>query len=161
PDEMLLGVLDALADRLGNLACLAEPAADVARTITDHDDRAEAEAPAALDDLCDAVDLDDALLQRQLVRVNSCHDVPFRVSGSCRRPASEAQPGSAGAVRERLHPPVVAVAGAIEDDLLDTGGLRAFGHEAADDTSLGGLGLLRVPKFLFQCRRSGQRSAGR
>ena len=66
-DEVLLGVLDALADRFRNLAGLAQPDADVAGAVADDDDRAEAEAPAALDDLGDAVDLDDALFERELV----------------------------------------------------------------------------------------------
>src|SRR5262245_40443865 len=47
-DEVLLGVLDALADGLGHLAGLAEPDTDVALAIADDDDGAEAEAAAAL-----------------------------------------------------------------------------------------------------------------
>ena len=69
------GVLDALADGLGNLAGLAQPAADVARAVADDDDRAEAEAAAALDDLGDAVDLDDALFEGQLVGIDPGHGV--------------------------------------------------------------------------------------
>jgi hypothetical protein len=72
-DEVLLRVLDALADRLGHLAGLAQADADMARAVTDDDDRAEAEAAAALDDLGHAVDLDDALLERELVRVDPGH----------------------------------------------------------------------------------------
>src|SRR6188508_2575997 len=60
-DDVLLRVLDALPDRLGDFARLAESGTDVALAVTHDDDRAEAEAPAALDDLRDAVDLDDAL----------------------------------------------------------------------------------------------------
>ena len=65
PDEVLLRVLDALADRLGDLAGLAQPDAHVAVAVADDDDGAEAEAAAALDDLGDAVDLDDTLLERR------------------------------------------------------------------------------------------------
>src|SRR5215210_4129733 len=68
-DEVLLGVLDALPDGLGHLARLAEPGADDAVLVTDDDDRAEAEPPAALDDLGHSIDLDDALLERVLGRV--------------------------------------------------------------------------------------------
>ena len=50
----------------GTSPALPRPAADVAGAVTDDDDRAEAEAPAALDDLGHAVDLDDALFERQL-----------------------------------------------------------------------------------------------
>src|SRR5439155_12706470 len=67
PDEVLLRVLDALADRFGYLTGLAATDADVAAAVTDDDDRAEAEPPAALDDLGDPVDLDDALFERELV----------------------------------------------------------------------------------------------
>ncbi len=76
-DEVLLRVLDALADRLGNLAGLAQPGADVPVAVADHDHRAEAEAAAALDDLRHAVDLDDALLERQPGGIDSCHGGPF------------------------------------------------------------------------------------
>ena len=130
-DEVLLGVLDALADRLGDLAGLAEPDADVARAVADDDDRAEAEPPAALDDLGDAVDLDDALLERELVRVDPCHGGSFR---------SELEAGFAGGIGERLDPPVVPEPGSIEDDALDAGGLRPLGDEPADDGRLLGLG---------------------
>src|SRR5258706_3311066 len=77
-DEVLLGVLDALADRLGHLAGLAEPGADVTSPVTDDDDRAEAEPPAALDDLADPVDLADSLLERELVGVDPCHELLLR-----------------------------------------------------------------------------------
>ena len=74
---MLLGVLDALADGLGNLAGLAQPGADVAVAVADDDDRAEAEASAALDDLGHAVDLDDPLFERQLAGIDPCHRGSF------------------------------------------------------------------------------------
>src|SRR6478609_10717623 len=133
PDQVLLRVLDALADRLGHLAGLAEPGADVARAVTDDDDRGEAEAAAALDDLRDAVDLDDALLERELVGVDACH-----VSSS----RSELEAGFTGGIGERLDPPVVPEPGSIEDDALDAGGLRPLGDQTTDDGGLLGLGLL-------------------
>src|SRR6185503_9644909 len=90
-NQVLLRVLDALADRLGDLAGLAETHADVALAITDDDDRAEAEPPAALDDLGDPVDLDDALLERELVGIDACHVAP---SDQNSRPASRAASAS-------------------------------------------------------------------
>src|SRR5450756_1083282 len=72
-DEVLLRVLDALADGLGHLAGLAEPGADVAVAVTDDDDRGEAEASPALDDLGDAVDLDDTLFERELGGIDPGH----------------------------------------------------------------------------------------
>ena len=104
----------------GHLAGLAEPDADVARAVTDDDDRAEAEPPAALDDLGDSIDLDDALLERELVGVNSCHVGSFR---------SELEAGFAGGIGERLDPPVVPEPGSIEDDALDAGGLGPLGDQ--------------------------------
>src|SRR5690349_2017628 len=90
-DDVLLRVLDALADGLGHLAGLAKPGTDVALAIADDDDRAEAEAPAALDDLRDAVDLDDALLERELIGVDACHGCSSR---------SEVEAGFAGGIGE-------------------------------------------------------------
>ena len=75
----------------GTSPALPSPTPTWPRAVTDDDDRAEAEPPAALDDLGDAVDLDDALLERELVGVDSCH------VGS-----SEIQAGFAGRVGERL-----------------------------------------------------------
>ena len=106
----------------GTSPALPRPDADVARAVTDDDDRAEAEAPAALDDLGDAVDLDDALFERQLVGVDACHGGSFL----------EVEAGFARGIGERLDPPVVPEPGAVEDDLLDAGGLGALGDERAD-----------------------------
>ena len=61
PEEVLLGLLDALGDRRGHLLGLAVADADLAVAVADDDERGEAEAPTALDDLGDAVDRDDAL----------------------------------------------------------------------------------------------------
>src|SRR5437588_872612 len=61
--EVLLRALDALLDRDGDLIGL--PVADPHHLalIADHHQCGEREAPAALDDLRDPVDLDDALLE--------------------------------------------------------------------------------------------------
>jgi hypothetical protein len=64
-EEVLLGALDALLDRERNLVGLAVADADDVPFVSDHDERGEREAPAALDDLGDAVDLDHALLEIQ------------------------------------------------------------------------------------------------
>ena len=45
--------------------------------VTDDDDRAEAEPPTARDDLGDSIDLDDTLLEREFVGVDSCHGGSF------------------------------------------------------------------------------------
>jgi hypothetical protein len=62
-EQVLLGLLDALLDGQRDLARLAVADADDVLLVTHHDERGEGEATAALDDLRDAVDLDDALLQ--------------------------------------------------------------------------------------------------
>ena len=62
-EEVLLRALDALLDRERDLVGLAVADADDAVLVADDDERGEREAPAALDDLGDAVDLDDALLE--------------------------------------------------------------------------------------------------
>jgi hypothetical protein len=65
-DQRLLGRLDALLDRRGHFLGLADPEADHAVAVADDDQRAEAEVLAALDDLGDAADVDDRVLQVQL-----------------------------------------------------------------------------------------------
>src|SRR4051794_4426655 len=72
-DDVLLRVLDALADGLRDVAGLAVAHADVAVAVAHDDDRREREPAATLVDLGDAVDLDDALLERELVRVDAGH----------------------------------------------------------------------------------------
>ena len=62
-EEVLLRVVDGLRDRERHLARLAVADADAIDLVADHDERREREPPAALDDLRDAVDLDDALLE--------------------------------------------------------------------------------------------------
>ena len=62
-EEVLLGVVDGLGDRERNLARLAVADADAIDLVADHDERGEREPPSALDDLGDAVDLDDPLLE--------------------------------------------------------------------------------------------------
>src|SRR5262249_11110458 len=51
------------------LARLAVADADAVDLVADHDQRREREPPAALDHLCDAVDLDDALLELSRILV--------------------------------------------------------------------------------------------
>ena len=76
----------------GTSPALPMPDADVAGAVADDDDRAEAEATPALDDLGDAVDLDDALFERQLVRIDPGHAAA--PSDQKSRPASRAASAS-------------------------------------------------------------------
>src|SRR3954465_9737349 len=151
-DQVLLGVLDALADRLRDLTGLADADPDVTGAVTDDDDRAEAEPPAALDDLGDSVDLDDALLERELVGVDPCHGGSFR---------SELEAGFAGGIGERLDPPVVPEPGSIEDDALDASGFCPLCDQLPDGRSLLGLGLRGALQLLLDRRGGGERRARR
>ena len=72
-EEVLLRVVDGLRDRERDLAGLAVADADAIDFVADHDERGEREPPAALDDLGDAVDLDDALLQLSRFLDVNCH----------------------------------------------------------------------------------------
>ena len=157
-DDVLLRVLDALPDGLGHLAGLAQASADMPVTVADHDHRAEAEAPAALDDLRDAVDLDDALFERQLGGIDSCHRGPFRGSERCEL---EVESGFARALGEGTDAAVIAEAGAVEDDLADAGLLGAAGDERADLLGLVALGALALAQLLLERRGGGQRPARR
>ena len=69
--RFLRAIDDALADRLRHLVRLAHAGADVPLPVADDDDRAEAEAPAALHHLRDAVDEDDLLLQLEVTRLDA------------------------------------------------------------------------------------------
>ena len=88
--QRLLGLLDALADRLGHFVRLAETEADVAGAVADDDERAEAEPPAALHDLGDAVDVHHFLFQLEPVSASmrayrsTRHNAPVRTSDPLR-----------------------------------------------------------------------------
>jgi hypothetical protein len=60
-DQAALGRLGRLADRLRHLAGLAVAEADAALLVADDDERRKTEAAAALHDLGDAVDVDQAV----------------------------------------------------------------------------------------------------
>ena len=72
-EQVLARLVVALADRLRDLVRLAEADAHVTRLVADDDERGEAEAPAALHDLRDAVDVDDALLELLFVDLIERH----------------------------------------------------------------------------------------
>ena len=151
-EEGLLGLLDALGDRRGHLLGLAVADADHAVAVADDHEGGEAEATTTLDDLGDTVDRDDALDVGGLVgalpprRSSRLHGARHR---RCPRWAplmsyflfsclqalsvrSERQPALAGAVGQGRDAAVVLVAGAVEDDAVDAGGLGALGDELAD-----------------------------
>ena len=68
----------------------AEADADHVLLVADDDQRGEREAPAALDDLRDAVDLDDPLLQVQAGRADGPVDAVHTVSPPSRTPSANA-----------------------------------------------------------------------
>ncbi len=65
PEQVLAGALDALLDRERDLVGLAVADTDDFALVADDHERGEREAPAALYDLGDTIDLDDALLEIQ------------------------------------------------------------------------------------------------
>jgi hypothetical protein len=92
-EQVLLGPLDTLLDGDRNLVGLAVANADDRLLVThDHQGR-EREAPAALDDLGDAVDLDDPLLQVEADRRDDAVGeavVPHTESPPSRTPSANA-----------------------------------------------------------------------
>ena len=72
-EHVLARLVVALADGFRNLVRLAEADAHVTRLVADDDQRREAEAPAALHDLRDAVDVDHALFELFFVDVFDGH----------------------------------------------------------------------------------------
>src|SRR5262249_3457468 len=122
---------------------LARAVADPALAVADDDERGEREVLAALDDLRDAVDMDDAVDQLPTLRV-------ALLLALARRPRSapstaahrfvvvivpnllEFQAAVGGRVGQGLDLAVVDVAAAVEDDLRDALRLGPLGHELAD-----------------------------
>jgi hypothetical protein len=73
-EQVLLRVLAALADGLGDLVGLAQADAHMAVAITHHHQRGERETATALDHLGDAVDVHHPVLEVEIVRIDrSCH----------------------------------------------------------------------------------------
>src|SRR5712664_127198 len=151
-EEVLLRLLAALADGLGDLVRFPQPGADVALAVADHHQRGEAEAPAALDHLGDAVDVDHPVVQLgQVVRIDrSCHSFSLKLEAAL-----------AGALGDRSDAAVVVEAVAVEHHRGDLRGLALLRHQLAD--LLGQLALLALPVLELRrerrCRR--QRLAGR
>ena len=142
-EQVLLGRLDALADRLRNFLGLARTVADHALAgIADDHQRGERHVLAALDHLGDAIDRDHLVLQVEPVRVelflHHCHMLSiFLAAPQLPAPARpklnlEFQSSFAGCVGQRLHAAVIQIAAAIEDHLLDALLLRALGDQLAD-----------------------------
>ena len=90
--RFFLAGFDPLANRLGDLLRFAGTIADHAFAgISDDDERGEGHVLTALDDLGDAIDGDDLVLEVQPVCVNlflcNCHNVLIQLSGyPCRAP---------------------------------------------------------------------------
>jgi hypothetical protein len=93
-EEVLLRVVHGLRDRERDLARLAVADAHARHLVADHDERREREAPAALHDLGDAVDLDDALLELARLGVEAPLDLTLD-SAQNLRPPSRAPSASA------------------------------------------------------------------
>ena len=163
PEQVLLGPLDALLDRERNLVGLAVADADRFALVADDDQRGEREATAALDDLGDAVDLDDPLLEVEAGRADERSDVIGVIGGRRERvagwrPASDRQARLADRFGERADVAVVAIAATIEHCLGHTGGLRPLGQQLAG--ARGGLGFAQRAQLGLEpgdCRERARR----
>src|SRR5229473_3011753 len=151
-EEVLLRLLAALADGLGDLVRLPQPGADVALAVPHHHQRAEAEPPAALDHLGDAVDVDHPVVQLgQVVRIDRCrHSVSL-----------ELQARFAGPFGDRCDAAVVVESVPVEHHRGDLRRLAFFRHQLAD--LLGQLALLALPILQLgrERRRGRERLAAR
>src|SRR6185436_1515750 len=87
-EEVLLGVVDGLGDGKRDLPRLPVADADAVDLVADHDECGEREAPAALDDLRDPVDLDHALLE--LTRLGNFSDTHQNSRPPSRAPSASA-----------------------------------------------------------------------
>src|SRR5271163_4148654 len=80
--EMLASGIGGFADRFGDLIGLAETDADLALAISHDEERAEAEAATALDDLGASVDEDDLFEQVGLVLVTTAARPAITTAGT-------------------------------------------------------------------------------
>src|SRR5690606_35217785 len=120
-DHVAAGLLHGLLHGHGHFTRLAFAHAHAAIAITDDGECGETEDTTALDHLGHAVDRDHPLAKTVLVRF--VLDVCLKLSHVVYPVSSELQAGLAGGVCKGLDATVVCEAGAIERDLLDTGGL--------------------------------------
>ena len=133
PRQVALRRVGRLADRLGHLARLAVAEADAALLVADDDQRRETEAPAALDDLGDAVDVDELVDELAValfaipIPISSaafpftCHGV-FRSFSRGYRPdviPLKVQSTFTRGIGQRLDAAVIEILAAIEHDILD------------------------------------------
>src|SRR5262245_23234311 len=134
-EHALLGLLDALADRLWHLLRLAEPESHPPGAVADDYEGAEAEAPAALHDLRHAVDVHDLLFQLGAAVVD---DPPLAAGSHLRhvfRPlwrTSELEAALAGALCHRAYAAVIEEPVAVEDHPGDALLLAPPGGEQPD-----------------------------
>ena len=145
-EEVLASLLGALLDGEGHLLGLAVAEADAAGAVADHHERGEREATTALDDLGDAVDVDDPRLAELQVAVV----VP-----------SELQSCFTGGVGDCRDAPVVHVAAAVEHDRGDAGGLGPLGDELCRPWSRRRSLPAPVAQVGLERRRRGQRACRR
>jgi hypothetical protein len=85
----------------------------MAVAIAHHHDRTKAKAPTTLDHFCHAVDLNDALLKFEALRIYSllCHRITILKIQAC----------LARRICQRLHAPVILKPAAVEDNLRNPG----------------------------------------
>jgi hypothetical protein len=86
-EEILLRVVDGLRDGERDLPRLSVADADAVDLVPDDDERGEREPPAALDDLGDAVDLDDPLLELPLLVLEVALDLAFNAAQNLSPPS--------------------------------------------------------------------------
>src|SRR5262249_34928496 len=150
----LLRPLDPLADRLRHLVGLPETEAHPSCAVADHDQGAEAEAAAALDDLRHAIDVDDLLLELASLRIE---DLSPRGSAAELRHLSvslELEPALAGPVSDRANAAMVEEAVAVEDHPGDALLLASARDQQAD--LLGRTHVARLLDAPAQVRRHGR-----
>src|SRR5580700_2391968 len=151
-DQRALGRLGGLPDRFGHFARLAVPKSDPATLIADDDECRKTEAPAALDDLGDAIDVhqpvDELAVAFFALPLFTRHLSILR---------SKFEAACARGLRQRLDAPVIDIAAPVEHNLLDALGKRALGDlctHAGRRRDIPRLGRLA---FLFVRRRGDDR----
>src|SRR5262249_984733 len=129
-DQVLFGLLNALLDGHGDFAGFAHAESGVAVIVADDDERRKAEVLAALDDLGDAVDGNDVVLQIRRIDFEKPPNRQTLAQNLLRH--LDLYPPSPPRIRGPLDAAVILVTAAVEHYLGDARRLGALGNHLAD-----------------------------
>ena len=171
PDHAMLRRLGCLSNRLGDFTCLTVAEADATLLVPDHNERGESEAPAALNNLGDTVDVDQLIdeLAIAVVTVPASASVSLSCHIACSsnrlaqpsKTALKTQSALSSAIGKCLYTAVVKIGTAVEHYILYAGFCRPRGDQLSNSRPCVpiGAGLPGSPDFGLQGRSGRECSA--